>query len=99
MPDGEQHWPCESVHRFTVSLDGVKPLTITLPHAILPDTLKATLLLQEGIVQVAATKTLNDLWPEDVIRDKFRWNPDKLQRGPTSLPWIFTCTQNSDSTM
>ena len=26
-------------------------------------------------------KALNDLWPEDIIRNQFRWIPDKLQ------PW------------
>ena len=81
MGHDEQRWPCQSSHLFAVSMDGVKPLTITLPYPILPSTIKATLYRKDGIVEVVAAKALNDLWPEDVIRDQFRWNPDTL------LPW------------
>ena len=77
----QQRWPCRSSHRITVSLDGVNPLTITLPYPILHDTLKTTLRQKDGIVEVVAAKALNNLWPEDVIRDQFRWNADKLE------PW------------
>ena len=77
----DQRWPCQSSHRITVSLDGVQPLTITLPHPILPDTFKATLRRNDRIVDLAVAKALYDLWPEDVIRDQFRWNADKLE------PW------------
>ena len=71
-----QRWPCRSSHRLTVSLDGVKPLTITLPYPILPDTFKAT--QKDGIVEVVAAKALNDIWPEDVMRHQFRLNADKF---------------------
>ena len=76
-----QRWPCRSSHRITVSLEGVNPLTITLPYPLLPDTMKATLRQKDDIVEVVAAKALNDLWPEDVIREQFRWNADTLQ------PW------------
>ena len=79
--DELQRWPCQSSHRITVSLDGVKPLTVTLPYPILVDSFKATLLKNDGAVEVIAAKALNDLWPEDVIRHQFRWNAEKLD------PW------------
>ena len=77
--DEMQRWPCKSSHRLVVSLDGVKPLIITLPHPILPGTIKATLRRTDGVLDLVASKALNDLWPEDVIRDQFRWIPDKLE--------------------
>ena len=73
-------WPCRSFHRLTVSLDGVKPLTVTLPYPLLPDTIKATLRQKDNIVEVVAAKATNDIWPEDVIRDQFRWNAENLER-------------------
>ena len=75
-----QHWPCKSSHRITVSLDDVKPLTVTLPYPILPDTFKATLHQKDGIVELIAAKALNDLWPEDVIPNQYRWNAENLER-------------------
>ena len=75
----EQRWPCQSSHRITVSLDGVKPLTITLPYPILMDNLKATLRRKDGVVDVVAVKAQNDLWPEDVIRDQFKWDTANLE--------------------
>ena len=72
--DEQQRWPCRSSHRITVSLDGVKPLTVTLPYPILSGTIKATLRRKDRIVEVVAAKALKDLWPEDVIRYQFRCN-------------------------
>ena len=63
----QRAWPCESSHRITVSLDGVKPATDTLPHPILPNTIKATLRRKDGIIDVVASKALQHLWPIDVI--------------------------------
>ena len=80
--DELQRWPCQSSHRIVVSLDDAKPLIVTLPYPILPDTLKATLRRKDGVVVVVAAKALHDIWPEDVIRDQFRWNPEKLE------PWM-----------
>ena len=77
-----QLWPCQSSHRLTVSLDGVEPLTVTLPYPILPNTITATLYQMDGIIDIIAAKALNELWPEDVIREQFRWNANKLD------PWI-----------
>ena len=77
--DELQRWPCKSSRRITASLDGVKPLTITLPYPILPETLKATLNQESGVVEVAAAKAVCDLWPEDIIRDQFRWNLECLE--------------------
>jgi len=76
----DQHWPCESAHRITVLLDGIKPLTLTLPYPILPNNLKATLRRKEGIVEITATKAVRHLWPEDCARPvQHRWNPDELE--------------------
>jgi len=76
----DQRWPCDSAHQITVSLDGIKPLTFTLPYAILPDNLKATLRRKDGIVEITASKALKELWPEDFVRPgQLRWNPDKLE--------------------
>ena len=85
--DELQRWPCRSSHRITVSLDGVKPLTVTLPYPILPDTIKATLRRTDGTVVVVAAKAVNDLWPEDVIRDQFQWQSEILERC-TDVKWI-----------
>ena len=72
----------ESAHKITVSLDGIGPLTITLPHPIVPDTIMATLLPTEGIVDIVAAKALLDIWPEHVIQaERFRRNAEKLE------PW------------
>ena len=80
--DSNRRWPCESSHSITVALDRVEPLTVSLPHPILPNSIKTSLQRKEGIVQVVATKALpNDLWPEDVVDERFRWNADLLQ------PW------------
>ena len=82
--DSNRRWPCESSHSITVALDRVEPLTVSLPHPILPNSIKTSLQRKEGIVQVVATKALpNDLWPEDVVDEQFRWNAEQLQ------PW--TC--------
>ena len=77
--DELQRWPCRSSHQITVSLYCVKPLTVTLPHPILLDTLKVSLCQTDGIIKVVGAKALHDLWPEDVIGDQFRWNVDTLQ--------------------
>ena len=78
----ELRFPCESAHRFTVSLAGVQPLTITLPYPILANSIKATLRRKDGVVEVVADKALNNLWPEDVVREQqFRWNVENLE------PW------------
>ena len=77
--DELQRWPCQSSHRITVSLDDLEPLTITLPYPILSDTIKATLNQESGTVDVVAAKALNDIWPEDVIRDQFRSNVENLE--------------------
>ena len=74
-------WPCESSHRITVSLDRMKPFTISLPHPILPESIKASLKRKEGVVEVVASKALpNDLWPEDVVGEQYRWNADNLEQ-------------------
>ena len=77
--DELQRWPCRSSHRISVSFDGLEPLTITLPYPILSDTLKATLRRTDGVVDLVAAKALEDLWPEDVIRNQFRWNAEMLE--------------------
>ena len=82
-----QRWPCKSSHRITVSLDGVKPLTVTLPYPLLVETLKATLCQKDCVVEVVTAKAVNDLWPEDVIRDQFRWQSEILERC-TDVKWI-----------
>ena len=64
-----------------LSLDGVKPLTVTMPYPILLENCKATLHRKDGVVVIVAAKAINDIWPEDIIRDQFRWNADTLQ------PW------------
>ena len=50
----EQRWPCQSSHHLIVSLDGVKPLTVTLPYPILCDNVQATLCQEFGIIDVIA---------------------------------------------
>ena len=80
--DDLQHWPCQSSHRVTISVGGVEPLTITLPYPIIPDTTKATLRQRERTVELIVDKSVNDIWPEDVIPNQFRWNPYKLE------PWM-----------
>lgn len=76
----DQRWPCESAHRITVSMDGVKPLTLTLPYPIVPGQLKATLRRKDAIVEITRTKALQVLWPEDCARpEQFRWKPDELE--------------------
>ena len=76
----DQRSPCDSAHRITVSLDGIKPLTLTLPYPILPNHLKATLRRKDGIVEISATKAIQVIWPEDCVRPvHLRWNPDELE--------------------
>jgi len=76
----DQRWPCDSAHRITVSLDSIKPLTITLPYPILPDHLKATLRRKDGIVEITATKAILVIWPEDCVRPvHLLWNPDDFE--------------------
>lgn len=76
----DQLWPSDSAHQITVSLDGIKPLTFTLPYPILPDNLKATLRRKDAIVEITATKALKELWPDDFVRpEHLRWNPDELE--------------------
>ena len=75
----EQRWPCESTHRITVSLDGMKPLTVALPQAVLSSRFKGTLIEKDGVVHVAATKAHYDLWPEDVTDEQLRWDEDSLE--------------------
>ena len=75
-------WPCESTHHITFSIDGVEPVIITLPFPVLlpsSTTLKSIALPRPGgIVEVVLEKTLHDLWPDDVISDRLRWNAEKL---------------------
>ena len=77
--DGPQQGPCESAHRITVSLEGVKPLTITLPYPILARNIKATLHRKKGVVEIVAPKALYDLWPEDIIGGGLRWSEEQLE--------------------
>ena len=73
----------ESAHRITVSLNGVEPVTVTLPHPIVPHTIKTTLSQTHGIIDIVAEKALHDLWPDDGIQpERFRWNAEKLE------PWM-----------
>ena len=75
-------WPCESSHRIVVSLNKVDQITITLPHPIVSDTIESAVGLKDGIVEIYARKALNnDLWPEDVLMEQFRWKPDSF------APW------------
>ena len=70
----------ESAHRITVSLDDVEPVTVTLPHPIVPDTIKATLSPTDSIVDIIAAKALHGVWPDDDIQHKgFRWNAETLE--------------------
>ena len=72
----------ESAHRITISLDGVEPLTVTLPHPIVPSTIKATLFRSDGVIDIIAEKALHDVWPEDCLQgDQFRLDSEKLK------PW------------
>ena len=78
---------CESAHRITLSLNRFKPLTFTLPHAILPESLKASLKRQEGIVEVVVKKALDNFWPDDFspseqqLSSSYPWNAEDLK------PW------------
>lgn len=78
----DEYWPCESAHRITVSLDGVDPVTVSLPHPIHPDTIKATLKRKDRVVDIVAAKSVGSLWPDDVRGDeRRRWNVEELE------PW------------
>ena len=58
----------ESAHRITISLDGLKPLIVTLPHPILPSSFKTISHPKDGVVEITATKALNYLWPTPASR-------------------------------
>ena len=109
VTDSDRLWPCESAHNITVSLDRVKSITVCLPHPILPKSIKAALQRKAGIVEVVAVKALpTDLWPDDVVDERFRWNPDQLEpcrmdhatimlHTYSQLPISFFKLQTSDS--
>ena len=70
----------ESAHRVTISLDGLKPLTITLPHPILPSSLKTLSHSDDGIAEITATKALRHVSSSDDVRAKdSRWNVETLE--------------------
>ena len=88
----------ESAHRITVSLDGVEPVTITLPYPILTDTINASLTQKNGIVDIVATKALHDVWPEDYIeQERSRWDVEGFETWTDKLDHeslkIFLCAQ------
>ena len=74
-------WPCESTRSISVSIDGFELVNITLPFPVLlpSSTLFPVVLPRKGgIVEVVLEKALYDLWPEDLIEDRWRWNAEKL---------------------
>lgn len=76
----DQRWPWESTHRITLSLDGIKPLTLTLPYPILPGNPCGTIDRKGGIIEIKATKALQSPWPDDCAKPvQFRWNPTDLK--------------------
>ena len=70
----EQLWSSESAQRITISLDGVKPLTVTLSHAILPSSLKTISHPEDGVVEITADKAFPDRSPSDFRAKDLRWN-------------------------
>ena len=72
-------WPCESTHRISVSLDGVEPVNITLPYPVfVPSVNPIALPRKGGVIEVVLKKALYDLWPDNIIDDRLRWNAEKL---------------------
>ena len=71
-------WPCESTHRITFSLAGVDPVNVRLPFPVfLPSNLNSIAVPRKGgVVEIVLEKALYDLWPEDIVPDRLRWNPE-----------------------
>ena len=76
-------WPCESTHHVNFSVDGFDPIWITLPFPVLlSGTINPIDLPRKGgVLEVVLEKALYDLWPEDIIHERLRWNVAKL------APW------------
>ena len=62
----DQRKPCESAHEVTLSLSqpqSIKPLTMSFPHPVLVDNIRATLHRQDRYVDLILTKALREPWP------------------------------------
>ena len=61
-----------------MSLEGVEPLTVTLPYPVLPIIrFKAVVDQKANVADVVLVKALEDVWPDDITQHKrLAWNPD-----------------------
>lgn len=69
--------PCESVHRVTVSLTKVKPITLYFPHPVMAGNIRATLRRKERFIELDLDKALTEPCPAEFGRSVgTRWNAD-----------------------
>ena len=74
-------YPCDTARTMTVSLAGIKPATVSLSMPICCGSVKEVLHRKDGIVEVTASKAIKEIWPDDVVAERFRWNADHFE------PW------------
>ena len=77
----DRPYPCETVRNITVSLDGIKPATVSLSMPVVLGSIKEVLHRRDDIVEIFAVKAIKEIWLEDIVDERFRWNADKLE------PW------------
>ena len=79
-------WPCESTHHVTffLSMKSNRSTSRSLSRSYCQTntTLKSIALpRKKGIIEIVLEKAHCNLWPEDIIHERFRWNAEEL------APW------------
>lgn len=66
----DQQKPCESAHEVILTLNeptNLKPLTLSFPHPILVDNIRATLFRKDHSVDMILTKAVREPWPVEFL--------------------------------